>query len=117
MRDQLQPYLGEYRTFLGTFVRMGLAETGKKRKRLRKLRVLFRNVIDVETGTVIADHLWLPRSPFENELGYIPAYYRVRFTALVCQYTKRNKKRDFSMKYIHNISLIRPLEHEKENLS
>ncbi len=84
MRTHLKKELGNRKKFRGLFVRIG-RKTGFKG--YRQETILLKDIIDLEHGTLVADHLWFN---FTKSFGaaHVREGTMIEFEARVTQYTK-----------------------------
>lgn len=84
MRTGLKNELGNRKKFRGTFIR-----TGKKTgfNGYRQETILLKDILDVESGAVLTDHLWLNLTK-SFEIARIKEGMVIEFEARIKEYTK-----------------------------
>jgi len=103
MRKLLKQIKNQRRNFRGVFVRMG---TKPNWHGYSEETVLLEDIIDVETGQVVTDHIWFNYTKAFQALGDLSAGDVIYFTARVRHYLKGYKGYD----YIKRIES--PIEHD-----
>lgn len=111
-RLELGQYEGERRTFRGRFERLG-----KKRCEGRESpTVLLRDIIDVQTGWLVTDHLWLNLTKGFAELN-LQCGDVVQFNARISLYERgrANQKRKKTASKNRDWGLVRPTKVSRYN--
>ena len=112
MRTLLSGRKDERKRFRGTFVRLG-KKSGYKGN--SEETVLITNIIDLESNTVVADHLWFTFTKGFQELNLQPGNI-VEFDARVKEYkkgyaydvaTRTQRKTDYKLSHPTKITLVR----------
>jgi hypothetical protein len=84
MRTLLKDNLGDRKKFRGIFVRLG-----KKTNYLgySEETILLKDVLDMETGKQVADHLWFAYTKSFQQLSLLPGV-QIEFEARIKKYAK-----------------------------
>jgi hypothetical protein len=103
MRNKLKKDTGVRKRFTGVFVK-----TGKKInfKGYSEDTLLLKNIVDVESKEVVADHVWFTYTKGFDALGTLGEGVRLEFDARIKEYTKgyvnkalgiNNQKHDYKL--------------------
>jgi hypothetical protein len=115
MRKELANKEGERRSFRATFVRVGSKHGYQGYK---EETILFKNIVDVYSNKIIADHAWLRLTKGFERLRLNPGT-QVTFDARIKEYHKGyvnkrygidNRKKDYRLSHPTNVSLVTTTE-------
>lgn len=112
MRKKLAEKEGERRSFRATFVRVGAKQgyLGYKEE-----TILLKNIVDVSTNKIVADHAWLNFTKSFERLKLIEGV-ELTFDARIKEYQKGyvnkkygidNRKRDYRLSHPTNVEVRR----------
>ena len=111
MRKELADKEGERRSFRATFVRFGSKQGYQGYK---EETILFKNIMDVSTRKLIADHVWFNLTKGFERLSLKPGA-QVTFDARIKEYHKGyvnrrygidNRKKDYRLSHPTNVSIV-----------
>ena len=93
MRRQLKARDGDRLTFRGVFVRYGKKPAWRGPE--PKTTLLFRKIIEVESGQIVAEHLWFNETKRFKAMGNLVEGDVIQFDARVTPYRKGYWGRDW----------------------
>ena len=111
MRKELADKEGERRSFRATFVRLGSKQGYQGYK---EETILLKNIMDVSSGRLVADHAWFNLTKGFERLRLIPGA-QVIFDARIKEYHKGyvnrrygidNRKKDYRLSHPTNVSIV-----------
>lgn len=111
MRKQLADKEGERRRFRATFVRIG---SKRGYQGYKEETILLRNIVDIETNKVVADHAWFNFTKTFERLPLTEGN-EVIFDARIKEYQKGyvnkrygidNRRKDYRLSHPTNVSII-----------
>jgi hypothetical protein len=110
MRKALGEKEGERRSFQATFVRFG---SKRGYQGYKEETILLKNIIDVETNKIVADHSWFNFTKSFQTLNLTEGI-QIRFDARIKEYRKGyvnrrygidNSKKDYRLSHPTNVSI------------
>ena len=115
MRKELANKEGERRSFRANFVRFGSKQGYQGYK---EETILFKNIIDISSGKLIADHIWFNLTKAFERLKMSPGA-QVTFDARIKEYHKGyvnkrygidTRKKDYRLSHPTNVSIVTTTE-------
>ena len=110
MRKELAKKKGERRSFHATFVRFG---SKRGYQGYKEETILLKNIVDLATNNVIADHVWFSFTKTFQRLKLIEGA-QIAFDARIKEYHKGyvnkrygidNRKKDYRLSHPTNVSI------------